>query len=780
VLDVIKTAQSQNGLRHNDYQRYAEYCGRRLHRIRAARGVRQTASYVKGKREYVGKVLKAEDVTDARHLAIPLMAAERAWAMSHKLTAEVSDGSGSAKERYHPTSRLRKAVKWANALEALAGARGDARTALEGAAYAAWMRAMLAVAVEDWEVALTNIGAARRIYEELAPASSRRLRDLLVARVAELAPTERYCRYTLARARGGAGGGAGGGGAGGGGAAGGDALGERIAAALAGGGGAGGAAADASGGSVFWRGSHLPVRNPKLRAALAAAAAKARQGAVEAAGGASTAKVEALYLELLSRYDEAARLAGAEASRALKEGKVDVAGDAAAVEQYIRFTKARAVLDRTTTAMVDEAVGALTVASTGKPAAAAGEGAAAAPAPFTANPWLAALAGVSTHQALATAATGGAPAVMGVGATVEGVNAEAAAAATMVATMYARAMSGVDDMMMLAGGLPPADNPITAATLAAAGVGGGGGGGGAAGGGRAGGAASGGAPGGLATKVVLPEDTDLVAALRVRRAVFMAWRAYFLAVAAVHSKRFSDATVLMHRAEERAYEAQAMLPALPPAVGARSLPPASVTPVTDGSDALPPAVVASGLSAADTASLDALLGRIAQQTVGLQATALLEQMAPRVRLDSGFSEVYRELFGNPAAAPAPSRPGAKPAPKLPTRLVRSTRPSGLSERLGPAAAMEATVDAGTVVPWPLAPLAVPFKPLLLDLAFNAVEYPEIAVPAAAAAARAPAAAAAAAASRAPSAAAAPAPAAAAAASGGGGGGGLFSKLLGLS
>src|SRR5262249_45132104 len=42
----------------------------------------------------------------------------------------------------------------------------------------------------------------RSIYEQLGRAASRRSRDVLLARAEELVPSERYCRYSLARAQG--------------------------------------------------------------------------------------------------------------------------------------------------------------------------------------------------------------------------------------------------------------------------------------------------------------------------------------------------------------------------------------------------------------------------------------------------------------------------------------------------------------------------------------------------------------------------------------------------
>ena len=41
VLEMVKTAQQQNGLRHDDYHRYRQYCSRRLRRVRKSVGLQQ-------------------------------------------------------------------------------------------------------------------------------------------------------------------------------------------------------------------------------------------------------------------------------------------------------------------------------------------------------------------------------------------------------------------------------------------------------------------------------------------------------------------------------------------------------------------------------------------------------------------------------------------------------------------------------------------------------------------------------------------------------------------
>jgi signal recognition particle subunit SRP68 len=197
VLEIIKAAQAQNGLRMNDYDRYREYCARRLRRLRTAKTIR----FTQGKKKYQKHELTPEKVTDARFLLMPLMMAERAWAMAQGIKA-ADAGESSGSRRAHALQRLRKAVAHAGELQALTAARGDGRTALEAEAYAAWLQGTYQLETEAWEAALAAFVTARSIYEQLAAVAARRTRDLYLARVDEIAPNERFCRYNLMRRQG--------------------------------------------------------------------------------------------------------------------------------------------------------------------------------------------------------------------------------------------------------------------------------------------------------------------------------------------------------------------------------------------------------------------------------------------------------------------------------------------------------------------------------------------------------------------------------------------------
>lgn len=65
VLETVKAAQLQNGLRHRDFQRYRQYCTRRLARIR------KSVKFTHGKgKVFVNKKVDAESATEARYVTL--------------------------------------------------------------------------------------------------------------------------------------------------------------------------------------------------------------------------------------------------------------------------------------------------------------------------------------------------------------------------------------------------------------------------------------------------------------------------------------------------------------------------------------------------------------------------------------------------------------------------------------------------------------------------------------------------------------------------------------
>ena len=65
VLGLIREAQQKHGLRHSDYQRYRNYCSRRLRRLRKAVGLVQGE-----KKKFHKKDVTEEIIAEEKHLQV--------------------------------------------------------------------------------------------------------------------------------------------------------------------------------------------------------------------------------------------------------------------------------------------------------------------------------------------------------------------------------------------------------------------------------------------------------------------------------------------------------------------------------------------------------------------------------------------------------------------------------------------------------------------------------------------------------------------------------------
>ncbi|KAJ0402520.1 hypothetical protein ATCC90586_002690 [Pythium insidiosum] len=199
ILETVKAAQLQNGLRHRDFQRYRQYCSRRLCRIR------KSTKFTHGKgKAFVPRKVDAETATDARLLYLPLYSAERAWSYAMQLkeddNAEKLEHGEDANSRikFHLAGRLRKAAEWSQRLAEICAVKADARTSLEAEAYAAFMSGNYAFHREEHDRALDKFATARRIYADLSQVGSLSQQELFRASVDELEPFIRFCEHRLA------------------------------------------------------------------------------------------------------------------------------------------------------------------------------------------------------------------------------------------------------------------------------------------------------------------------------------------------------------------------------------------------------------------------------------------------------------------------------------------------------------------------------------------------------------------------------------------------------
>ncbi|KAI3414598.1 uncharacterized protein J3R85_016120 [Psidium guajava] len=190
VLQLLKSAQMQHGLRHGDYARYRRYCTARLRRLY------RSLKFTHGRGRYARKAVTESCVTEVRFLHLVLYSAERAW--SHAMEKRQLPDGPNSRQRIHLIGRLRKAVKWATLFSQLCSVKGDSRTSLEAEAYASYMKANLLFEQDrNWDTALMNFKSARAVYEELGKYGDLENQVLCRERVEELEPSIRYCLHKI-------------------------------------------------------------------------------------------------------------------------------------------------------------------------------------------------------------------------------------------------------------------------------------------------------------------------------------------------------------------------------------------------------------------------------------------------------------------------------------------------------------------------------------------------------------------------------------------------------
>ncbi|KAJ1411890.1 SRP68, N-terminal domain superfamily [Sesbania bispinosa] len=190
VLQLLKSAQMQHGLRHGDYTRYRRYCTARLRRLY------KSLKFTHGRGKYAKRTITESTVTEVRFLHVILYSAERAW--SHAMEKRQLPNGPNASQRIYLIGRLRKAVKWATLFSQLCAVKADSRTSLEAEAYESYMKgSLLFEQDQSWDVALMHFKSARAVYEELGKYGDLDNQVLCRERVEELEPSIRYCLHKI-------------------------------------------------------------------------------------------------------------------------------------------------------------------------------------------------------------------------------------------------------------------------------------------------------------------------------------------------------------------------------------------------------------------------------------------------------------------------------------------------------------------------------------------------------------------------------------------------------
>ncbi|KAL7319269.1 signal recognition particle subunit srp68 [Mucor circinelloides] len=193
VLGLINESRMTYGLRHQDYQRYREYCTNRIRRLRQILKLTQSNN----KTTNVRKPLPQE-FNDARYLHLGVYETERAWAFAMELKQE-SANSMETRHRHHLVKRLKRASQHAEALYTLCQEQTvDIRTVLDVKAYASLMKGYLYFEQQQWQEAMNQFVESRTVYEKFAKTNSTAEQEALCySAIDEIDPNIRFCAYKL-------------------------------------------------------------------------------------------------------------------------------------------------------------------------------------------------------------------------------------------------------------------------------------------------------------------------------------------------------------------------------------------------------------------------------------------------------------------------------------------------------------------------------------------------------------------------------------------------------
>ncbi|GAA5801525.1 hypothetical protein HPULCUR_006973 [Helicostylum pulchrum] len=193
VLSLINSSRMTYGLRHQDYQRYREYCTNRIHRLRQILKLTQANNKkVNAQKNF------PQEIEDVRYLHLYIYECERAWSFAMELKQE-SSNSMDTRQRHHLVKRLKRASQYAQKLYALCENQTvESRTALDAKAYATLMKGFLLFEQQNWQEALNQFIESRTIYERFAQMNSNAEQETLCyAAIDTIDPNVRFCVYKL-------------------------------------------------------------------------------------------------------------------------------------------------------------------------------------------------------------------------------------------------------------------------------------------------------------------------------------------------------------------------------------------------------------------------------------------------------------------------------------------------------------------------------------------------------------------------------------------------------
>lgn len=198
----IKETQLQHGLRAEDYVRYHHYTTNRL------AALRQQLNLSNDKKKFLHKDVTAQNATDARHLMLLALYAERCWAEAEVMQVrvqakrEMRGGDANKPKGGVPPAdqyrkRLNKSVKWAAKLAEVANAVASERVNQECTAYLNDAAGRCHASHGNFKEAKEAFLLARATYAALRPTSTEMQWTVIASKINELDDRVVYCMQRL-------------------------------------------------------------------------------------------------------------------------------------------------------------------------------------------------------------------------------------------------------------------------------------------------------------------------------------------------------------------------------------------------------------------------------------------------------------------------------------------------------------------------------------------------------------------------------------------------------
>jgi len=192
ILLLTTNMQNQNGIRMNDFGRYAKFCGTKINKLRKILKITQ------GKRKFNKIDITPELVNDSRHLHILILNCERKWATGMAIKQQLTSiGQDIKPLRYNIKKKLKKAADVSKQILDIAKFKCDTQTILEAEAYYNYSMANYLLFVRKFQEALDLFKVAAKIYENFSV-----LKDTIEAivyreRINSIKSSIRLCVYNI-------------------------------------------------------------------------------------------------------------------------------------------------------------------------------------------------------------------------------------------------------------------------------------------------------------------------------------------------------------------------------------------------------------------------------------------------------------------------------------------------------------------------------------------------------------------------------------------------------